>query len=264
LDKLVRESFDANAETRVTTGPILGDAFGGLLMDCWQGASQPGQVFELIERDDGYLEAGDAARYFAGWDSWGRLDHWACAQARGRVLDIGCGAGRHALHLQSLGVEVVALDVSPLASEVCRRRGVREIVTGTVFDLMTQPARLFDSFLMLGNNLGLFGDSENARNLLGALAYLATPDAVIIGEGTDPYRTENLLHLAYHERNRALGRLPGQIRMRARHQNLATDWFDYLFTSIEELESLLHGSGWRLERYETEGAHFVAALARAP
>ncbi len=56
--------------------------------------------------------------------------------------------------------------------------------------------------------------------------------------------------------------MPGQVRMRVRHQALATNWFDYLFMSREELEGLLEGSGWRLERCQTEGASYVALLHR--
>jgi hypothetical protein len=50
-------------------------------------------VIELIERDDGFLEGMDAVRCFAGPDEWGMLDRQACAEARGRILDVGAGAG---------------------------------------------------------------------------------------------------------------------------------------------------------------------------
>ena len=250
----------ANPESRAQPAPVRGDAFGTLLMACWQAGAQPGQVLEFVERDDGYLDSGDAARYFNEPEAWGPLGTWACAQVRGRVLDIGSGAGRHSLYLQRQGFDIVALDVSPLAAEVCRLRGVQNVVTGTVFDLAQQNVQPFDSFLMLGNNVGLLRDSASARTLLGVLAQLAVPGAAIIGEGLDPYRTTNPLHRAYHQRNRELGRLPGQIHMRVRHQNLATDWFDYLFTSIEELRDLLCGTEWRLERYETNGASYVVRL----
>jgi hypothetical protein len=83
---------------------------------------------------------------------------------------------------------------------------------------------------------------------------------VVLGRGVDPYQTSNQAHLAYHERNRSLGRLPGQIRMRVRHQNLATPWFDFLFTAVDELRALLDASAWTLERYETAGAGYLAVM----
>ncbi len=245
-------------------GPLLGDAFGALLLACWQAGGQPGSVLEFVERDDGYLDAADAARYFRGPEAWGPLGAWACAQARGRVLDVGSGAGRHSLYLQQQGLDVVALDVSPLAAEVCRQRGVRTVVTGTIFDLVRPEVHPFDTFLLLGNNLGLLRDADHAPRFLAALAQLAAPGAVIVGEGVDPYRTSNPLHLAYHERNRARGRLPGQITIRVRHQNLATDWFDYLFPAIDELTGLLRGTPWRLDRSEASGASYVARIVLVP
>jgi SAM-dependent methyltransferase len=252
------------ASRRSFPQPEPGDAFGMTLLECWESGAEPWQVLELIERDDGYLEGNDASRYFAPPPLWGALDRWACEQARGRVLDLGAGAGRHALHLQESGLDVVALDVSPLAAEVCRRRGVREVAVGTVSELLARGITGFDSMLMLGNNLGLLSDSRHAPGLLATLAALAAPGATIIGQGMDPCATDNPLHLAYHQRNRTRGRLPGQIRMRVRHKNMTTAWFDYLFCSIEELEQILEKSPWQLEQCEVEGASYIAILRHSP
>jgi len=235
---------------------------------------KPGAVFEFIERDDGYLDATDAALYFSRPEDWSEPERWACDRAfahcaqsakGGRILDVGAGAGRHALHLQERGAEVVALDVSPLAGEVCRRRGARRVFTGTVFDL-AEHARAsgerFDAFLLIGNNLGLLGGAAHAPTFLSALASLARPDAVILGAGMDPYATANELHRGYHARNRTLGRMGGQIRMRVRHKDLATGWFDYLFTTADELRDLVEGTAWRLEQVEQGdgGPGYVAQL----
>lgn len=114
---------------------------------------------------------------------------------------------------------------------VCCCASGRGVATGAVADVARRGLGVFDTFLMMGNNLGLLAGAEAAPRGLDAPA--AAPGAVIVGQGMDPYGTGKPVHLAYHERNRAAGRMPGQIRMRIRHEDLATPWFDYLFTSEE-------------------------------
>ena len=123
---------------------------------------------------------------------------------------------------QQAGYDVVALDVAPGAIEVCRRRGVRQTVTGTVADLRAANVLPFDTLLLLGNNLELQRDEQHAPVMLATLAELTTPGAVIIGQNLNPYANASPLNVAYHQRNRERGRSPGQIRMRVRHENLAT------------------------------------------
>src|SRR5918999_2988986 len=81
---------------------------------------------------------------------------------RGRVLDVGCGAGRAALRLQERGHELVAVDISPLAVEVARRRGVLD-AREVPFERVDASLGIFDTVLMLGNNFGLVGSAGGAR-----------------------------------------------------------------------------------------------------
>jgi SAM-dependent methyltransferase len=188
----------------------------------------------------------DPARYFAQFDEWSPTSRYAVEQARGRVLDIGAGAGRAALTLQANGFDVVALDVSPGAAEVCHKRGVRSVFEGTVFDLAMADTEGFDAFLMLGNNLGLLGGREQAVALLDALASISRRGARILGETVDPYATDNPDHVRYHEENHRAGRMGGQLRLRHRHLRLASPWLDYLFCTSAELESVIAPTRWRL------------------
>ncbi|MCG6986996.1 MAG: methyltransferase domain-containing protein, partial [Gemmatimonadetes bacterium] len=130
------------------------DAFGHVLLDYLEG--DHGAV-EIVERDDGFiaLSAG-AGEYFSDPPAWGDLDQAALAAARGRVLDAGSGAGRFSLELQRRGHEVVAIDTSPLAIEVCRCRGVRDARVLSVTSINRRLGR-FDSIVMMGHNFGLFG-----------------------------------------------------------------------------------------------------------
>lgn len=218
----------------------IGDAFGEILLACQQAGAASGVAHELIERSDGFLDAMDAARYFST-----DVDA-AFAMAQGRVLDIGAGAGRASVALHDRGQDVVALDISPGATAVCRDRGVPTTFTGTVFELAASGPEPFDTFLMLGNNLGLLGGPAHAPLVLEALRAMAAPGARIVGETADPYTTTRPVHLDYHEQNRRSGRLPGQLRLRIRHERTATPWWDYLLCTPDELEEVIAPTSWTL------------------
>ncbi len=225
--------------------PEVGDAFGRALLDFLE--SGPEGWGHIIERDDGLVEFIDTAVFFDADAPWSAMESKVLPERAGpRVLDVGSGAGRNSLALQGRGHEVVALDVSPGALEVCRRRGVRETFLGTVFELAETETGRFNTFLLCGNNYGLFESAEHAPRFLRSLAELAAPGAEIVGTCLDPLDTTNPLHLAYHELNRDRGRLPGQLRLRSRWTNIATDWFDYLFVPVQELAALASEAGWRL------------------
>jgi SAM-dependent methyltransferase len=205
-------------------------------------------VRELVERDDGYIEATEGpAPYFAPYRRWPGHQRRAMRFVRGRVLDVGAGAGRVALQLQERGHDVVAIDVSPLAIEVCRRRGVRDARV-LAFEEVDESLGPLDTVVMFGNNFGLFGGEKKAKRMLRRLHGLTADGARIVAESRHVYRTTNPDHLAYQERNRARGRMSGQLRLRVRFRGYATPWFDYLIASPEEVEELLAGTGWRLAR----------------
>jgi SAM-dependent methyltransferase len=243
--------------------PAIGDAFGRLLLDCFEAAGADGDTTEIIERDDGFIGSGNARRYFASPLEWPPIELELLNRARGHVLDIGCGAGRHILELQGRGLNVTGLDTSPGAIEVSRRRGVRTVFQGRVDELAIGGETLFDCFLMLGNNLGLLQSAEAAPEMLAALAARARPGALILGTTIDPYDTAVPGHLAYHERNRQRGRMGGQVRMRVRHRELASEWFDYLMFSEQELAGLIGGTGWQAVEVLRDGPRIGAVLKRA-
>jgi SAM-dependent methyltransferase len=178
---------------------------------------------------------------------------------RGRTLDVGCGAGRVCLHLQERGQEVVGIDVSPGAIEVCRRRGVRDARLLAVDDV-DESLGAFDTIVMLGNNFGVVANARNARRLLRRFADLTGERGRIVAESRDVSRTEDAAHLAYQRRNVARGRMPGQIRIRIRFRDHATPWFDYLMVSREELEEIVAGTGWEIGRVLESDDTYIAVL----
>jgi SAM-dependent methyltransferase len=219
------------------------DAFGQAVMDHYRGKN----AFEIIERSDGHFATSSGpTEYLAEPASWApHVKEALDRHAHGRVLDIGCNAGRHALYLQQRGLDVLGVDVSPLAIAVARERGLKQALVLSI-DELSPELGAFDTLLMLGNNFGLFGSAAKARRLLRRFKRLTRPGATLIAESLNVYETSDPDHLAYLAVNRERGRMSGQIRMRARYKRLVTPWFDYLMVSPQEMEALVDGTGWRV------------------
>lgn len=237
------------------------DAYGQEIWAYFRGEN----VVEIVERDDGYVNVSSGPRtYFAGYRDWASHERRALRYVRGRVLDIGCGAGRVALELQRRGYRVTAIDRSPLAIKVCRARGVRHAIVRPIEALSRFPAQSFATVILFGNNFGLFSGRALARRLLRQLDRITTPRALILAESHDPYRTTDAVHLRYHRHNLRRGRMAGQLRLRIRFKSSASHWFDYLIVSKTEMRQLLEGTGWQVIKFlDHDHGRYIAVIAKA-
>lgn len=235
------------------------DAFGLLLLDHLSGRTGD----PVLERDDGYAgPALGAEWFFAGPDAWPEAERAVFEHVRGRVLDVGAGAGRHSLEAQERGLEVVAIDVSPGAIEVCRRRGVRDVRL-LPLDAVDADLGVFDTVLMMCGNFGLAGSAGEVEAILRRLYALTSENGRIVLDSVDPYVDADDADIAYQDRNRARDRLPGQVTIRIRYGARATPWHDLLLVSATELEALAAGAGWRLVQvYEGELPDYYAVLEK--
>ncbi|MFE2420041.1 class I SAM-dependent methyltransferase [Streptomyces hokutonensis] len=227
-------------------GPRTGDAIGDLLLAAHRADPDAAPVLQIIERDDGFVKSAPLTSWLAPIDQWPDEDRQALDLVKGhRVLDIGAGGGRAARVLLERGHDVTALDVSAGALEVCRRQGVRSLVHGTVDEHAGSGAR-YDTFLLLGANLGLLESRERAPRFLRALAAMAAPGAVVIGQGHNMTDSRDPQQLPYNRRNLRAGRIAGQRTLRIRYRDVTTHWFHYLCLAPRELAGLAAGTGWQL------------------
>jgi SAM-dependent methyltransferase len=230
------------------------DALGYILWDYFQHHKNS---FGITERNDGFIELEDPRIWFSKYEKWLDVEKKAMKYVKGRrVLDIGCGVGRHALYLQKeKGFEVLGIDTSPLAIKICKLQGLRKAkvqsVTQFALEETIRRKKSFDTILMLGNNFGLFESFRRARWLFQRFHRMTSDDASIIAQSMDPYKkTHEHAHVMYYKLNRMKGRLPGQTRMRIRYKNHKGRWFDYLFVSKKEMENIVNGTGrWKIKRF---------------
>lgn len=248
----------ASADRFMTTISGANDAYGHEL---WAYVTE-GSSVEIVERDDGFVATNDGPRrYFAEFRAWARRERRAIRFTTGsRALDVGCGAGRVSLYLQRKGLKVVAIDRSPLAIRLCRRRGVKDARVLPIEQIDRLPADSFDTVVMFGNNFGLLGGYKKAKRLLRHLHRLTSSNGVILAESLNPYQTRLAAHRRYQRRNRQRGRMGGQVRIRIRFRDLKGPWFDYLLVSPSELKAILAGTGWRLRTILRDGGPVYMAV----
>ncbi len=219
---------------------------------------------EIIERDDNFIDFGsDFGLYFSEYEYWEKSERRAIEKVAGRILDVGCGAGRHSLYLQEKGFMVTGIDNSPGAIKVCKLRGLKKAIVRSIGEIDKFKPASFDTVIMMGNNFGLFGSRQNAKILLKKFARITSPKAKIIAGTLDPYHTDDENHLQYHKFNKRRGRMAGQIKMRVRYGKTIGEWFDYLFVSPTEMQDILSDTDWQIEELiESDGAKYFAVIGK--
>ena len=234
------------------------DAFGAALYAFYR----QGAGYLIAKRDDGLMsDAGGLKVYFDPYEKWPVREKRALKLIKktDKVLDIGCGAGRHAVYLQNKGIDVTGIDNSPLAVKVCKKRGLKKAkVLG--IEKISEKTGKFDVLLMLCNNFGLFGTEKKARSLLRRFHKLTPPGAKII---TESYDSNTPVFRNYRAFNRQKHRHPGSFRVKLVYGLFETGWIDYIRVSRKELKKIVIGTGWKISKvFPTKDYSYVAVLIK--
>ena len=217
------------------------DVFGKALMNYYN--SDKTKI--RLRRDDNYLDEEDLGVYFSGYNDFQEHEKKILKHADGKILDIGCGAGRHSLFLQKKGCSVVGMDFSPLAIKVSTMRGLKNGVVSSAFSLPFKK-NSFDSVLLMGNNFGICGN--NTEHFLRELHRITTKNGKIIAVSINPEDTKKLEHLKYHELNRKKNKPVGLVTIRFEYKGMIGNWFELLLLGVNELKVLCEKTGWKIKQ----------------
>jgi 2-polyprenyl-3-methyl-5-hydroxy-6-metoxy-1,4-benzoquinol methylase len=133
----------------------------GLAISNFYNKQAPGKLW--IHNKYGKKEEMPIATYFRSSQKMPDLEMTALENCKGKVLDIGAGAGSHTLLLQQKGLDVTALEISEKAVDIMRLRGVKKVVCQDVFSYTNDP---FDTLLLLMNGVGLTGSIDGLRQFI--------------------------------------------------------------------------------------------------
>ncbi len=188
--------------------------------------------------------------YFRDEDDMPDLEWVALNACTGQVLDIGAGAGSHALALQQKGMDVTALEISPMAAQVMQKRGVQKIV---VADIFQHGGETYNTLLLMMNGIGLSGSISGLRLFLNHSKKLLKAGGQLLFDSSD---------VAYiYPDGKPADHYYGEIDYQYCYGKQCTDWFTWLYIDEQSLLKIAAEEGWQCDvLYEDEYGQYLAKL----
>ena len=189
------------------------------------------------------------ATLFRTYEEMPEIERKALDMTRGKTLDVGAGSGCHSLVLQGRGVDVTAIDISPLSVETMRQRGVEKVVEQDFFTIGGK----YDTILMLMNGIGIVGTLERMPEFFRHLDKILATGGQVLCDSSDisyVFEDENGL-IDYPD----TGHYYGELSYRMQYKDTIGEPFDWLYIDAETLRKEAEKNGYAVEVVAV-GEHF--------
>lgn len=189
------------------------------------------------------------ATLFRTYEKMPETERKALDMTRGKTLDVGAGSGCHSLVLQGRGVDVTAIDISPLSVETMRQRGVKKVVEQDFFTIGGK----YDTILMLMNGIGIVGTLERMPEFFRHLDKILATGGQVLCDSSDisyVFEDENGL-IDYPD----TGHYYGELSYRMQYKDTIGEPFDWLYIDAETLRKEAEENGYAVEVVAV-GEHF--------
>ena len=118
---------------------------------------------------------------FRKYKAMPEIERKALDMATGKMLDVGAGSGCHSLVLKEKGIDVTAIDISPLSVETMKDRVVQKVIEQDFFTLEGQ----YDTILMLMNGIGIVGTLDRLPEFFQVLDKILAPGGQVLCDSSD-------------------------------------------------------------------------------
>mgnify|MGYP000132494494 FL=1 len=223
------------------------DLFGKAILDFQTNNSPEDLITEtnISEADEMSVDY-----LFRSFNEMPKLEKKALQLCKGKVLDVGCGAGSHSLYLQEKGFEVTAIDISENAIKACKLRGLNDIRVQNILDLENES---FDTILLLMNGTGIFRTLSETSIYLQKLKSLLNPNGQILIDSSD------IIYM-FDEDADGSYLVPadgyyGELTFTISYKNETEESFPWLYLDYNTLQNAAQSNGLECELI-IEGEHF--------
>lgn len=184
---------------------------------------------------------------FRSYEEMPLIEKTALQLAQGNILEVGCGAGSHALYLQSKKKRITAIDISPLSIEITKMRGVHQAVCADFFDF--ESIQKFDTILMLMNGIGIAGKVNRLHVFFQQAKKLLSKTGQILLDSSD------LIYLFEEDDVSNQPTYYGELSYQISYKNTMSEEFDWLYLDFESLKVLAQMNGFEASLIK-KGSHY--------
>ena len=186
---------------------------------------------------------------FRKYEEMPEIERKALDMANGKTLDVGAGSGCHSLVLQEKGIDVTAIDISPLSVETMKERGVKKVIEQDFFTLKGQ----YDTVLMLMNGIGIVGTLERLPRFFLQLDKILAPGGQLLCDSSD-------ISYVFEDENGMID-IPnemdyyGEHSFRMQYKDTIGEPFNWLYIDADTLREKAGRCGYAAE-VVAEGEHY--------
>jgi len=220
---------------------------------------QRGRLPLEVERSDGHFSRCDLGWWLRDPAAESPRDTEALEWVRqGPVLDVGCATGRHVEALRARDIDTIGIDTCTAAVQLAIAAGQ----PCRVDDAWRVPAGVgYATVIALGGNLGIAGTMHQLQRFLAVLSAAVRPGGFMVVSSID-WRVSASQHAAFLEAQRRVGRYPGEVRLRLRCADVASNWFDWLWVDRDTLRSAAADVGLLIRDELVWRHHYAACLQK--
>ncbi|MGG5210493.1 class I SAM-dependent methyltransferase [Chryseobacterium sp. MIQD13] len=195
---------------------------------------------------------------FRDFEEMNDIEQKALELAQGKVMDIGAGAGSHALYLQNeRNLDVLALDISPKSVEICKLRGIRKAICENMLDFSGET---FDTVLLLMNGTGIFESLEKIDTYLQKLYTLVNDNGQILIDSTD------ILYMFDRDEDGGVyipaGGYYGELDYVVHYKGESENPIKWLYLDYKTLKKAAENNGFRVEKVLQDEDSYLAKLTK--